>query len=401
MPFFETVEMLPEDPILGLPKLFQANPNPNKVNLGIGAYRDSDGKPYVLTSVREVEKLLLEKQSSQDYLPIEGDPDYIRESLKVVFGNDSPKIASGEVFAAQALGGTGALRLGGEFLAREISKVIFISEPSWPNHISIFSRAGMRVELYKYYDEHQHRVDFAGLCATVKIMPPASVILLQACCHNPTGMDLTFPQWQELSDLIKQRQIFPFFDFAYQGFSKSLDDDAKPIRYFVEQGHEMIVASSYSKNFGLYGERVGLTSIITHKAETAQKIGTQIKQIIRGSYSNPPRTGASIVSTILQTPALRTSWLRELQAMRDRIVEMREALTFGLQAKSLHKDFSFLLDQKGIFSFSGLNREQVQRLRDERGIYMIGNGRMNVAGLNPHNLDYVIDSILAIVNNAR
>ncbi len=397
MSFFETLELLPEDPILGLPKVFNADPRPQKVNLGIGAYQDSEGKPYVLSSVRDAEAQILQQERSKEYLPIEGNPDFIQSILTLIFSATNSKLGEGHIKAAQGIGGTGALRLGGEFLSQFNSRLIFLSEPSWPNHKALFSRAGLHVDYYKYYDEKNHRIDFAGMCASIKLMPPGSVILLQACCHNPTGMDLSFNQWQELSEIIKKQKIFPFFDLAYQGFGKDLEEDAKPIRYFVEQGHELIAASSCSKNFGLYGERVGLVAVVAKNKEAALKTESHIKQIIRGSYSNPPRFGAQIVSLILGNESLKASWKRELQAMRDRIVEMRETLAFGLQTKSMHKDFSFLTNQKGIFSFSGLNKEQVLRLKEERGIYMVADGRMNVAGLNPHNIDYVIESILAVL----
>lgn len=396
MSFFESLEQFPEDQIFGLPKIFKADPRPKKVNLGIGAYQDSEGKPFILTTVREVELSLIEHETTKEYLPIDGNPEFIQEILKVIYGDKCPQLLEGKIFAAQSIGGTGALRVGGEFLAQTISRSIYISDPTWPNHRSIFTRAGMKVDLYHYYDAQNHQVDFDSICATIKAMPPASVIVLQPCCHNPTGIDLTFDQWKELSTLIKKQRIFPLFDFAYQGFGKDLEEDAKPIRYFVEQGHEMIVTSSFSKNFGLYGERVGLVSLVTSNAVSAQKAGSQIKQIIRASYSNPPRFGAAIIAAILKSEDLKKGWKRELQSMRDRIVEMREALTFGLMERSMHKDFSFLNRQKGIFSFTGLSPQQVLRLREEKGIYLLENSRMSVAGLNPHNLDYVIESILDV-----
>jgi len=399
MPFFDTIELLPDDPILGLSAIFKADPHKEKVNLGIGVYQDSEGKPYVLNSVKEAEALIQKKLLSKEYLPIEGDPEYLEEGLKLVYGSHSKLLHAGEIAAAQSIGGSSALRIGGDFLAQELSRIIFLSDPSWSNHKGIFSRAGMKIEYYKYYDETQHRIDFAGLCASIKLMPPASVILLQPCCHNPSGMDLSFDQWQILSDLIKKQRIFPFFDIAYQGFGQDIEEDAKPIRYFVEQGHELIVAQSFSKNFGLYGERVGIVSFVTHNKETAKKILSKIKLIIRESYSNPPLHGAKIVATILKTPALKTEWMNEVQNMRNRVKEMRQSLSADLVEKSIHKDFTFLSRQQGLFSFSGLNKQQVMRLREERGVYMVSNGRINVAGLNPGNLDYVIDSILSVTNS--
>jgi aspartate aminotransferase len=400
MAFFDMVELLPEDPILGLAALFKADPREKKVNLGIGMYQDAEGKPYILNAVRDAEEILQNKSPGKGYLPIEGDPEYLEEALKLVYGADSDVLKAGQVTAAQSVGGCSALRIGGDFLAQEISRTIFLSDPSWSNHKGIFSRSRMNIEYYKYYDQVNRRIDFAGLCASIKLMPPASVILLQPCCHNPSGMDLSFEQWQILSDLIKKQRVFPFFDFAYQGFGEGVEEDARPIRYFVDQGHELIVAQSFSKNFGLYGERVGVVSFVTHKKETTKKILSKIKLIIRESYSNPPMHGAKIIALILKNPALKAGWIHELQNMRDRVKEMRKCLTAELISKSQHQDFSFLSRQQGMFSFSGLNKEQVMRLREERGVYMVSNGRINVAGLNPGNLDYTIDSILSVTTQS-
>lgn len=398
MAFFDMIELLPEDPIFGLAALFKADTHKNKINLGIGVYQDAEGKPCILNVVREAELALSKQSPNKGYLPIEGDSDYLAEALKLVYGVNSKVLEAGLVTAAQSVGGSSALRIGGDFLAQEISRAIFISDPSWSNHKGIFSRTGMKIEYYKYYDQANHRVDFAGLCASVKLMPPASVILLQPCCHNPSGMDLSFEQWQILSDLIKKQQIFPFFDFAYQGFGSGIEEDARPIRYFVDQGHELMVAQSFSKNFGLYGERVGVISFVTQRKEIAEKILSKIKLIIRESYSNPPLHGAKIVAAILKSPAFKAEWIEEVRNMRDRVNEMRQRMTAELINKASHQDFSFLSRQKGMFSFSGLNKEQVMRLREERGVYMISNGRINVAGLNPGNLNYAIDSILSVIN---
>jgi aspartate aminotransferase len=396
MPFFETIELLPEDPILGLTAVYKSDLRDKKVNLGVGIYQDSEGKPYVLNSVIEAEALLNRELPTKGYLPIEGDPEYIAQSLKLLYGN-SKLIDEGKIIGAQAVGGCSALRIGGDFLAQELSRIIFISDPSWSNHQGIFSRAGMKIEYYKYYDNVDHRVDFAGLCASIKLMPPASVILLQPCCHNPSGMDLSFDQWKILSDLIHKQRVFPFFDIAYQGFGRDLEEDAMPIRYFVEQGHEMITAQSFSKNFGLYGERVGLISFVTHSKDNAKKILSKIKYIIRETYSNPPLHGAKIVATILKNSSLKIQWMQELQKMRNRLNEMRICLASGLAEKCDRQNFAFLNKQKGMFSFCGLNKQQVRRLQEEKGIYMISNGRINIAGLNFNNLDYVIDSILSVI----
>ena len=397
MSFFETVELLPEDPILGIAELFKAHKNKNKVNLGIGAYQDADGHPFVLNSVKKAEALFLQSPPSKEYLPIAGDADYIFQAIQLIFGENCPFVQAKEVFSAQTLGGSGALSLGSSFLAQEFSKKIFISNPSWPNHRGLLGRNGLRVETYPYYDEKNRTLNFIGMCNGIKQMPPGSAILLQPCCHNPTGMDLTFEQWQIFSDLIKHQNIFPFFDLAYQGFSQSLDEDVKPIRFFLQQGHEMMVAQSFAKNFGLYGERVGTLSIVTHNADAAKRVGSHVKLLIRQSYSNPPIHGAKIVSTLLHDPSLRKEWMLEVEQMKNRIHQMRLALVQGLTKKCPQHDFNFLANQKGMFSFSGLNESQSTRLRDEYGVFILLNGRINVAGLNRNNLDYVIDSLAAVL----
>jgi len=396
MSFFASVPALPDDPIFGLPALFAADPHPKKVNLGIGVYKDADGKTIVLNVVRKAEELLLKQNLDKDYLFIDGNQKYIQQSLELIFGKNCPGIESKEIYAAQTVGGTGSLRLGSEFLAQEPSRTIFISEFTWPNHKPIFLRAGLVVENYDYYDHKAHKLDFPKFCKSIQSINPGSVIMLQACCHNPTGIDPTFEQWKELSDLIKKQKIIPFFDFAYQGFSEDLEKDAKAVRYFYEQGHEMLVSYSFSKNFGLYGERVGLLAVVTHDAAVAKKVGSQVKQIIRGMYSNPPLQGARIVSTVLQSPELTKEWLEELKDMRTRVQDMRETLVANLMVGAKHHDFTFLNRQKGLFSFCGLSHEQVMHLKKEFGIYMPDNGRINVAGLNPYNMDYVVKSILSV-----
>jgi|694.fasta_scaffold02776_18 aspartate aminotransferase len=397
MSFFETVEALPEDPIFSLPKLFKEDAHPLKVNLGIGAYQDSEGLPFVLTTVRDVELQLIQKEKTMEYLPILGDPAYIHESLKLIFGDNHPYLQEKKIIGAQTVGGTNALWIGAAFLADHGFKIVYLSDPTWPNHHMIFRRAGLAIKTYPHYDNAHHCIPFEDLCSCIKTMPPSSIILLQSCCHNPTGMDFSFSQWQEISHLIKQQKVFPFFDLSYQGFGKGIDEDAKPIRYFIEQGHELMVANSFSKNFGMYGERAGLLALATNQPEISLRAESHIKQIIRATYSNPPRLAAKIVATILNSADLTKAWKHELQAMRGRISAMREALSFGLQSKSSHLDFSFLNSQTGIFSFIGLSPTQVQRLRTEKGVFILENSRLNIAGINPHNLDYVIDSILHVV----
>lgn len=398
MSIFDSVEMRPEDPILGLGIAYKEDQRPSKVNLGVGAYMNAEGSPQVLSCVRKAEKIILEKNLDKEYQPILGNPDYIRESLKLVYGENSTALASGAIAAAQTIGATGALRIGGDFLFQNnISTIIFLSDPTWPNHKSIFNRVGMKNDTYTYYDTLHHALNFSGMCESIAKMPPGSVILLQPCCHNPTGIDPSFDQWKDLSRLIKHHKLIPFFDLAYQGFDQDLVEDAKVVRYFVEAGHEMLVANSYSKNFGLYGERVGMLSIVSKEQDTAVRVGSQIKQIIRGSYSMPPLQGQRIVTTILQSDELKEEWVHELNNMRNRIKEMRKTLLSGLQVKCSDSEFQFLCEQTGMFSFSGLNEEQVHRLKHDFGIYMPNNGRVNVAGLNTKNMGYVIDSILSVI----
>ena len=397
MSFFDKVDLLPADPILNLPVAFAADPRPNKINLGIGAYKDDSGNPLVLSCVRKAESQLFQNDLNKEYLPIEGDPSYLNESLKLIFGKDHPTLQLDTIFAAQTIGGTGALRIGCELLLQKISKAIYISQPTWPNHKALFSRTGMPVEAYPYYDPQSHSLDFSAMCAYIQQIPSGNAILLQASCHNPTGIDPTFEQWRELSKLVKTQKLIPFFDLAYQGFGIGIDEDANPVRYFAKEGHEMLVATSYSKNLGLYGERAGMLAVVTHSKEEVVKVASQIRQIIRSIYSSPPLHGARIVKTVLQSPQLKQEWLRELADMRGRIAQMRQDLVAGLLAKGADKSFNSLIQQSGIFSFCGLNQQQVHRLIQEKGIYMPSDGRINVAGLNKQNLDYIIESILSVL----
>ncbi len=396
MSFFESLTQLPEDPIVHLPVAFAADPRPHKVNLGVGSYKDNEGLPLVLTCVRKAEASLPATQPGKEYQTIQGHTAFIQANIELVLGKGFTESFGGGLFAVQALGGTGALRVGGEFLAQETSKTIFIPTPTWPNHKMVFTRSGLKVHSYLYYSEKDHQFDFAGMCSDISNMPPGSIILLHAGCQNPTGIDPTFAQWQELSSLIKKQKIIPFFDLAYQGFVATPEEDAKVIRHFAAQGHEMLVANSFSKNLGLYGERMGGLIVLAQHADAARKIGSQIKQIIRGNYSSPPLHGAQIVAAILRNEALTAEWLAELADMRLRIKAMRETLVSGLQAKESTKDWSFIKRQNGFFSFLGLSHAQVQRLLKDYAIYLPADGRINVAGLNSHNMDYVIEALSAV-----
>lgn len=397
MPFFNEIPQLPEDPILGLPIAFAADPRLNKINLGIGAYMTAEGHPQVMTSVRKAESIILHKRLNKEYLPIEGDADFIRSLLQLVLGADSSLFQTGNYFAAQTVGGASALRIAGEFLAKLVSKTIFISQPTWSNHKQIFERAGLNVGSYTYFDPHTCLLDFKGMCQAIGNMPPGSVILLHGCCHNPTGIDPSLEQWKELSSLIKKQQIIPLFDIAYQGFGKGLEPDAEAVRYFVRQGHELFMTYSCSKNFGLYGERAGLLAIVCSQTEQVPRIGSQVKSLIRGNYSTPPLHGARIVSTILNSDELSLEWKAELQSMCERVIEMRKALVAALHAKGGGRDFSYMNQQSGLFSYSGLTPEQVLRLRQEKAVYMPSNGRINIAGLHTQMISDVADALLSVM----
>ena len=397
MSFFQSVTKLPSDPILTLPITFAQDPRSFKVNLGIGAYKDGEGNNLILSSVKQAESFVVSKQKNKEYLPIDGDANFIKLTMELIFGESLLSKLSGRLFAAQAVGGTSALRIGADFLLQETSQTIYISTPTWPNHRLIFTRCGMNVKNYRYYDDVEKVLDFQGMCDDLSQMPEGSIIVLHGICHNPTGIDLKMDQWKTLSALIKHHRLIPFFDLAYQGFSGSLDQDAEAVRLFATEGHEMLVANSFSKNFGLYCERVGSIAVITNKTDLLPNIASQVKQLIRANYSNPPRHGALIVAEVLQSPFLKTLWIDDLSAMRDRMQLMRKQLILGLSSKNSARDWSFLEGQQGFFSFSGLTTNQVSRMIEKYAIYMPTNGRINVAGLNHHNLDYVINAIHEIV----
>ena len=392
MKFFDTVEMAPADPILGLNAAFKTDPRPNKVNLSIGAYKTDDLQPLVLAAVRKAEQQIIADGMDKEYLSQDGNPEYVKHSIKLVFGTERDSI-----FGAQAPGGTAGVRLAGEFLAQIGSQVIYIPDPTWANHNQVFTRAGLEVASYPYYDVERKEFTRSQMVEAVKSMPSGSPILLHACCHNPTGIDPTPEDWKELSTVIKAQGLLPVFDFAYQGFGGGIAEDAMAVRHFLSEGHQMLVANSYSKNFGLYGERTGGFYVVAGDAASAERVRSQVMRIIRANYSNPPLHGSRIIATVLASDALRQEWETELAGMRDRISGMRKALAEGLNAASNVVDFSFMYRQNGMFSYSGLAKAQVDRLREEYAIYMPTNGRLNVAGLSPKNLDYVVEAILAVL----
>ncbi|MCC7659599.1 aspartate/tyrosine/aromatic aminotransferase [Serratia sp. Pon4B] len=395
---FEKITAAPADPILGLTDIFRADARPNKINLGIGVYKDETGKTPVLTSVKKAEQYLLENETTKNYLGIEGIPAFASCTQELLFGKESPIVADRRARTAQTPGGTGGLRVAADFIANQTSaKRIWISNPSWPNHKNVFSAVGLEVLEYAYYDAANHALDFDGLLNSLKQAQAGDVVLFHGCCHNPTGIDPTAEQWAQLAELSVANGWLPLFDFAYQGFANGLEEDAQGLRIFAAKHQELIVASSYSKNFGLYNERVGACTIVAADAETADRAFSQVKAAIRANYSNPPSHGAAVVATILGNDALRAMWEQELTDMRQRIHRMRQLFVNTLQEKGAQQDFSFIIQQNGMFSFSGLTKEQVLRLREEFGVYAVNSGRVNVAGMTPDNTAPLCEAIVAVL----
>ncbi|MDF2784753.1 MAG: aromatic amino acid aminotransferase [Pantoea eucrina] len=395
---FESISAAPADPILGLADLFRADDRPHKINLGIGVYKDETGKTPVLTSVKKAEQYLLENETTKNYLSIDGLPDFARCTQALLFGNDSPLIAAARACTAQTPGGTGALRVAADFLATQTGvKRVWVSNPSWPNHKNVFNAAGLEVCEYQYYDAANHTLDFDGMLAALQQAQAGDVVLFHGCCHNPTGIDPTREQWQQLAALSQEKGWLPLFDFAYQGFARGLDEDAEGLRIFAATHQELLVASSYSKNFGLYNERVGALTLVAASSDTAKTAFSQVKYSIRANYSNPPSHGAAVVATILSNEALRTIWVQELTDMRQRIQRMRQLFVNTLAEKGARQDFSFIIKQNGMFSFSGLTKDQVVRLRDEFGVYAVNSGRVNVAGMTPDNMSALCEAIVAVL----
>jgi aromatic-amino-acid transaminase len=395
MSLFSAVELAPRDPILGLNEAFNADARTTKVNLGVGVYFNEEGKIPLLRAVREAEKARVEAALPRGYLPIEGIAAYDAAVQKLLLGNDSPLIAAGRVVTAQALGGTGALKIGADFLKRVNPNVkVAISDPSWENHRALFESAGFEVVNYPYYDAHTHGVNFEGMLNALNSYAAGTVVVLHACCHNPTGVDLTVDQWKQI---VKARNLVPFLDIAYQGFGDNIESDAAAVRLFAASELNVFVSSSFSKSFSLYGERIGALSIITASKEESVRVLSQLKRVIRTNYSNPPTHGGSVVAAVLASPELRATWETELAEMRDRIRAMRNGLVERLKASGVDRDFSFVNAQRGMFSYSGLTAPQVDRLREEFGIYAVSTGRICVAALNTRNLDVVASAIAHVL----
>ena len=395
---FSAVEMAPRDPILGLNESFAADSRSGKVNLGVGVYFDENGKIPLLDAVKQAEKARLAAMPPRGYQPIEGPAVYNQAVQNLLFGKDSPLLADGRVIGAQALGGTGALKLGADYLKRLLPDAkVHISNPSWENHRALFEAAGFVVDSYPYYDAATRGIDFSGMTACLNALPAGSIIVLHACCHNPTGADLSEAQWRETIGIIQARGLVPFLDMAYQGFAEGIAEDALALNLFAASGMQFFVSSSFSKSFSLYGERVGALSVVTASKEESARVLSQVKRVIRTNYSNPPTHGGSIVAAVLSTPELRGLWESELAGMRGRIRAMRLSFVEKLKAKGVAQDFSFIAQQRGMFSYTGLSAEQVARLQSEFGIYAVSTGRICVAALNTHNIDYVVDSLAAVL----
>ena len=398
MSLLSAVEMAPRDPILGLNEQFNADTNPKKVNLGVGVYFDGNGKLPLLQCVQTAEKALMDKPTARGYLPIDGIAAYDTAVKGLVFGADSEPVHAGRVATVQAIGGTGGLKIGADFLKRVSPNAkVLISDPSWENHRALFTNAGFEVGTYAYYDAANRGVDFTGLLASLHAAAPGTIIVLHACCHNPTGYDMTPQQWDQVIAAVKARELTPFLDMAYQGFGHGIAEDGAVIGKFVAAGLTFFVATSFSKSFSLYGERVGGLSVLCQDKEEAGRVLSQLKIVIRTNYSNPPTHGGAVVAAVLANPELRALWEQELGGMRVRIKAMRQKLVDGLRAAGVKQDMGFITRQIGMFSYSGLTKDQMVRLRNEFGVYGTDTGRMCVAALNEHNLDYVCQSIAKVL----
>jgi aromatic-amino-acid transaminase len=394
---FKSVELAPRDPILGLNEQFNADANPAKVNLGVGVYFDEAGKLPLLQCVQAAEKMMMEAPKARGYLPIDGIAAYDKAVQALVFGADHPAVLSGLIATVQALGGTGGLKVGADLLKRmNPDAQVLISDPSWENHRALFESAGFTVAQYPYYDATRRGVDFDGMLAALDQAAAGSIVVLHACCHNPTGYDITLAQWAQVIETVAQRGLVPFLDMAYQGFGDGISEDGAVVGLFMAAGLECFVATSFSKSFSLYGERVGALSVVCSSKDEAARVLSQLKRVIRTNYSNPPTHGAQVVAMVLTTPALRAMWEGELAGMRMRIKEMRVALQARLEASGLKQDFSFITRQRGMFSYSGLSKPQMERLRDEFGIYGVDTGRICVAALNNQNIGAVVAAIAEV-----
>jgi aspartate/tyrosine/aromatic aminotransferase len=396
---FDTLPLAPPDSILGLGEAFQQDPNPRKINLSVGVFKNEKGQTPILSCVKEAERRLLEREKSKGYLAIEGHPEYAARVQELLFGDASEVLTSRRAVTAQTPGGTGSLRVAADFLKKHFPRAtLWHSKPTWANHAAIFSAAGLKVEAYPYIDAAGRGLGFQAMLAALKSIPAGDVVLLHACCHNPTGIDPTKDQWRAIGDAVQERGLLPLVDFAYQGFGEGLTEDAAGLRELARPGQELLVCSSFSKNFGLYGERVGALTLVAGNAEAAQRALSQVRISIRTNYSNPPTHGAAIVAAVLSDAELRQQWEAELAAMRDRIHKMRRLFVETMRSKTSKQDYAFLASQKGMFSFSGLTNMQVDELRSRHSVYVVGNGgRINVAGMTEANMDALCTAIADVL----
>ncbi len=395
---FEELQMAPADAILGLSEAFKDDTNPEKINLGVGIYKDEHGKTPILDSVKKAEEMILATETSKSYLPIPGGKDFTSVVQQLLFGVDSEVIKTHRAVTAQTPGGTGALRIAGGFLKKvRPDAAIWVSDPTWANHMGIFGDAGLKVEKYPYYDEENKCLDFEAMIKALNKIPQGDIVLLHGCCHNPTGMDPSLEQFEEISGVLKERKLFPLVDFAYQGLAEGIEEDAAGVRIICGSNPEAAITSSFSKNFGLYNERTGALTVLCENAETAQKAFSHLKLTIRRCYSNPPAHGGAIVSTVMADPDLKARWESEVRGIRDRINEMRILFVKTLKDKGVTRDFSFITKQKGMFSFSGLSKAQVDTLREKYSIYIVGSGRINVASMTGSNMDRLCSAIADVL----
>jgi aspartate/tyrosine/aromatic aminotransferase len=397
---FNQVETAPPDAILGLTEAFNADENPQKINLSVGVYKDDSGATPVLNSVKVAEQRLVVEEKSKSYKPMTGDPAYGRLVQQLVLGADHPAMSEGRAVTAHTPGGTGALRVAADYLVRvHGGPTIWISEPTWANHKAVFTAAGLPIKTYPYFDASANAIDFDAMIGALQQIPAGDVVLLHGCCHNPTGADPSDEQWAKIADVLAERQLLPMIDFAYQGFADGLEEDASGVRAVVNRVPEVIICSSFSKNFGLYNERVGAVTFIAETPEAAQAVISHVKLCIRTNYSNPPAHGAAIVTAVLGDRDLREEWAGEVAAMRNRINQTRRQFVDALARHGASRDFSFITRQRGMFSFSGLTKDQVETLRQKYSIYIVGSGRINVAGITSANIDRLCEAVVEVLNN--
>lgn len=394
----ETLSLAPSDPILGLTEAFKKDPNPHKINLGVGVYKDEEGNTPILASVARARQQVLAAETTKNYLAIDGSPEYGRAVQGLLFGAGHALLGSGRVVTAQAPGGTGALRVAADFLHQHFAGArVWISEPTWANHGQIFRLAGVQVQTYPYFDAQKNGLAIDAMCHALEHAPAGDVVLLHGCCHNPTGVDPTLEEWRRIAAILASRKLLPLVDFAYQGLGRGLREDGEGLLVLAGAVPEMLIASSFSKNFGLYNERVGALTVLTPSPEAAQQVLSHVKIAIRANYSNPPAHGAAVISAVLGDPQLRREWEEEVRMMRERIAQMRALFVATLRAKGVQRDFSFIERQQGMFSFSGLNKEQVEALRQDHGVYIVGGGRINVAGMTRRNMEPLCAAIAAVL----